>query len=95
MNYNYIVAKHNLPLMEVDNGTKMKYIYVSQHKNELGQNIIGFINEWPKQFDELFFVDIEEQWQKVFQRAIQRFFDVLNWGSIEVEENTLSEFIQF
>jgi len=95
MNYNYIVAKHNLPLMEVDNGTKMKYIYVSKHKNELGQNIIGFINEWPKEFDDLFFVDIEEQWQKVFQRAIQRFFDVLGWGQIEVEENTLSEFIQF
>lgn len=95
MNYNYIVAKHSLPLMEVDNGTKMKYIYVSKHKNEIGQNVIGFINEWPKQFDELFFVDIEEQWQKVFQRAIQRFFEVLDWGDIEVEENTLSQFIQF
>lgn len=95
MNYNYMVAKHGLPLMEVDNGTKMKYIYVSKHKNELGQNIIGFINEWPKEFNDLFFVDIEEQWQKVFQRAIQRFFEVLKWGQIEVEENNLSDFIQF
>lgn len=95
MNYNYIVAKHKLPLMEINNGTKMKYIYVSSHKNELRQNIIGFINEWPKEFDELFKIDIEEQWLKVFQDAIQRFFNVLDWENIEIEENNLSDFISF
>ncbi|MFW6247074.1 MAG: DNA polymerase domain-containing protein [bacterium] len=95
MNYNFTLAKNNLPLMPVNNGTKMKYIYVAPHKNELHQNVIGFINEWPKEFDELFYVDIEAQWNKVFQKAIQRFFNVLDWGEIEIEENTLSDLIQF
>lgn len=95
MNYNFIVAKYKLPLMEIGNGTKMKFIYVAPHKNELRQNIIGFINEWPKEFNELFMIDVEEQWRKVFQEAIQRFFNVLGWGDIEIEENTLSEFITF
>ena len=95
MNYNYIINKYDIPLMEVNNGTKMKYIYVSKHKNELGQNIIGFINKWPKEFDDLFLIDMDEQWHKVFQKAIQRFFDVLKWGKIEVEENNMSDFIQF
>lgn len=95
MNYNFVIAKNNLPLMPVNNGTKMKYIYVAPHKNEIHQNIIGFINEWPKEFDELFYIDIEEQWKKVFQNAIQRFFNVLGWGEIEIEESSLSEFIDF
>lgn len=95
MNYNFIVAKYKLPLMEINNGTKMKYIYVASQKNELNDYVIGFINEWPKEFDNLFMIDTEEQWIKVFQGAIQRFFNVLNWGNIEIEENTLTDFIQF
>jgi len=95
MNYNFIVAKHNLPLMHVNNGTKMKFMHVAPAKNELHQNVIGFINEWPKEFDELFYVDIESQWNRVFQNAIQRFFDVLEWGDIQLEENSLEELIQF
>jgi DNA polymerase elongation subunit (family B) len=95
INYNFIITKHKIPLMEINNGTKMKFIYVASHKNELHQNVIGFINEWPKEFEDLFKVDIEEQWNKVFQDAIQRFFNVLNWGTIEIEENTLSNFITF
>jgi DNA polymerase elongation subunit (family B) len=95
MNYNYIVAKHNLPLMPVNNGTKMKYMHVAPHKNELHQDVIGFINEWPQEFNSMFFVDIEEQWIKVFQRAIQRFFDVLGWGNIQLEKNILENFMEF
>ncbi len=95
MNYNFVVAKNDLPLMPVNNGTKMKYIYVAPHKNEIHQNIIGFVNEWPKEFDDLFYIDTEEQWKKVFQNAIQRFFNVLGWGEIEIEENSLSDFIEF
>jgi len=95
MNYNFVVAKNDLPLMPVNNGTKMKYIYVAPHKNEIHQNVIGFVNEWPKEFDDLFYIDTEEQWKKVFQNAIQRFFNVLGWGEIEIEENSLSDFIEF
>jgi len=95
INYNFTIAKYKLPLMEINNGTKMKFIYVAPQKNELKQNIIGFINEWPKEFEAMFKVDVEEQWQKVFQDVIQRFFNVLGWGNIEIEENTLSDFIQF
>ena len=32
---------------------------------------------------------------QVFEKAIQRFFNVLKWGNIEIEENTLSDFIEF
>jgi len=95
MNYNFIVAKHKLPLMEINNGTKMKYIYVAPHKNEIHQNVIGFINEWPVEFDKMFTLDIEEQWSKVFEDAISRFFKVLGWGNIEVEESNISDFIEF
>lgn len=95
MNYNFIVAKNKLPFMYINNGTKMKYIHVSSSKNELSQNVIGFINEWPKEFNDMFMIDKDAQWNRVFQNVIQRFFNGLGWGDIKLEENTLDELIQF
>lgn len=95
MNYNYIIAKHNLPLQPIYNGTKLRYIHVSPHSNELHQNVIGFVGQWPKEFDAMFTVDYEAQWQRAFQGIIQRFFDVLDWSVINLEQNTLSQMMEF
>ncbi len=95
MNYNYIVAKHKLKLAPITNGTKMKYAYVMPNKNEDHMETVGFIGEWPKEFDDLFVVDMETQWNKTFQTIIQRFWDVMEWGNIKLEENSIDDFIEF
>jgi len=93
INYNYLIKKWNLPLIPVSNGTKIKYVHVSPN-NEIHQDVIGFVNEWPKEF-EVFNIDYDKQFTRTFSNVFQRFYDVLRWGQIEIEENTLSDFIEF
>lgn len=93
INYNYLIEKWKLPLIPVGNGTKIKYIHISSN-NELNQDIIGFVNEWPDEFN-VFKIDYDKQFTRTFTSVFQRFYDVLNWGNIEIEENTLSDFIEF
>ena len=95
INYNYLIAKYKMPLQPITNGTKMKYVYVMDHKNDLHQNAVGFVVNWPKKFDELFEVDYYTQWKKSFESVIQRFFDVLKWGEITLEDNSLRNFLEF
>jgi len=94
INYNFIIKKFNLPLQPIDNGTKMKFVYVADQKNILNQNIIGFVNNWPKEFDKMFKLDMDAQWDRVFQSVIQRFFDVLQWGNIRLEKCGLSSLFE-
>lgn len=95
INYNYIIHKHKFPLQPITNGTKMKYVHVFDHKNEIHQDIIGFIGKWPKYFNDLFEINYDLQWEKGFQSVIQRFFDVLKWGNIVLEKSSLEEMIVF
>ena len=85
-----------MPYQLVDNGTKIKYIYVNPNRNPLHQNIIGFIGKWPVEFDDMFEVDHDRQWESAFQTVIERFFKVMNWGDrINLEENILENLIEF
>ena len=95
INYNYIINKHKLPLQPIGNGTKMKYIHLFGQKNDIQQDVIGFIGKWPEEFNKIFEIDYELQWDKGFARAIQRFFNVLKWGEIQLEKSTLEEMIEF
>ncbi|MEM4261206.1 MAG: DNA polymerase domain-containing protein, partial [Candidatus Woesearchaeota archaeon] len=96
INYNYLVKKFNLPYQTVDNGTKIKYVYVIPNKNILNQNVIGFIGKWPEEFNKMFTVDKEQQWQVAFQSVIERFFNVMGWGDkINLENNILDSIITF
>jgi DNA polymerase elongation subunit (family B) len=94
INYNFLIKTMDLPLIPVNNGTKVKFIHVSPN-NIIQQDVIAFINEWPEAFNKLFVIDYEYQFQRTFITVIQRFFDVLDWGNINIEENSLSDFITF
>jgi len=94
MNYNYLVQTLKLPLMPITNGTKVKFVHTSKI-NQLDQDVVAFINEWPEEFNNEFSIDYDRQFNRTFMSVIQRFFDVLKWGKIQLEENTLDELIQF
>lgn len=95
INYNYILAKHKLPLQPIFNGTKLRFVHVAPQSNDLNQDVIGFVGQWPKEFNEMFTIDYERQWQRAFQNIIQRFFDVLDWSVINLEQNTLMQMMEF
>jgi DNA polymerase elongation subunit (family B) len=90
IHYNYLVSKYNLSLQKINNGTKMRFIYV-QSNNELNTDIIGFVGNYPDKFKELFKIDYERQWIKTFQNVIQRLFDAMDWETISLD-NKLKKF---
>lgn len=91
MCYNYMVGKHKLPYMEIENGSKMKYIYVIPN-NVLKTYVIGFVGHYPKEFENHFEIDYDTQFEKAFLSTIQRMFDVLNWGKINLRGSKMSRF---
>jgi DNA polymerase elongation subunit (family B) len=94
INYNYIVQKYNLPLQHIYDGTKLKFIHVKERTNELHQDVIGFIGKWPDEFAKRFEIDWERQWERGFQNIVERFFEVLKWGKIKLETNSLSDMFE-
>ena len=93
MNYNFMVEKFNLPYMQVNNGMKLKYVYVNP-KNLLGTNVIAFIGNWPKEFDKYFTIDYKLQFEKSFLKAIQNIYNVMNWGDINFKAGGLNKFMK-
>ena len=89
--YNYLIKKNNWSYMAVANGTKIKYVYVKD-RNIISTNIIGYVGNYPNEFNNIFEVDHDIQFEKSFLSVIQRMFDVLKWGKIKMKGNALSRF---
>jgi len=94
VNYNYLVAKYDLSLETVGDGTDIKIIFVNPN-NELNTEVIGYIGKFPKQFKKIFKIDKEEQWKKQFESILQRFYNVVGWGKVNVDTTCASDFITF
>lgn len=94
INYNYLNSKYDLRLEPITNGTKMRFVHTT-FKNELRQDVIGFVGDYPEKFKSLFTVDYDRQWKRSFQSILQRFFDVLNWGEINFNSIKMNKFIKF
>ena len=91
INYNYLIKKYKINNLPINDGTKIKFFYVKEN-NELHTNIMAFVGTWPKILDEKFEMDYDIQWEKSFQSAIQRFYDVIDWGEINLVNNKLNKF---
>jgi len=91
LNYNYLCSKYKLPLYPITNGTKLKYIYVKEN-NELHTNIIGFVAQWPEKFSSIFKIDYDLQFEKAYISAIERFFEVLGWGEVNLNSDSMNKF---
>jgi DNA polymerase elongation subunit (family B) len=91
MYYNYMVEKYNLPYMQINNGMKLKFVYINPN-NILGTKVIAFVGNWPKEFDKYFTIDYKVQFQKSFLNAIQNIFDVMKWGEINLRAGGLNKF---
>jgi len=93
MIYNYIVKEHNLPLVEITNGTKMKYVYVNP-KNIYKTNVVGYVGNWPEAFNKFFKVDFDTQFEKQYLQIAQRMFDTLGFGLVTLRDSKLLKMIE-
>jgi len=73
----------------VKDGTKIKFTYLKM-PNRINENVIGFINVFPPEFDLKRFIDYDLQFDKSFVSPIQLILDVIGW-SVE-KQNTLEGF---
>lgn len=93
INHNYMVQKYKLPFREIDDGAKIKYLFVNEN-NELHQNVIAFDDEWPEIFDQKFKIDRDELFVKTFLDISQRMFDALGFKKISLKQNKMGMFLK-
>jgi DNA polymerase elongation subunit (family B) len=78
--YNKIIKE-----LKIDNkyetifsGDKIKYFYVNT-PNTYNLDAIAFKNRFPKEFQELFEMDLEKMFDKDVYQCIERFYKIMNW----------------
>lgn len=91
--YNYLIHIKKLPYEPIDSGSKIKYIYVHEN-NPYQTNVIGFIGNYPKEFEKIFKVDYSLQFEKSLLEPMQRIFDVMGWGTIILDQSNLDSFFE-
>ena len=94
MNFNYMVERFGWPEAPVSDNTKVKYIYVKEN-NILKTNVIAFTGDWNSALAENFEIDYELQFYKKFVRVVERFFETLGWGKVNLDINDLGDYVSF
>jgi len=83
--YNFHVSQKNLeskyPLIQ--EGEKIKYLYLRKH-NKIGENVISFLNTFPKELGLGPSVDRDTQFKKAFLDPLQIITDVIGWKTERV-----------
>jgi DNA polymerase elongation subunit (family B) len=78
--FNYYLNKHKLThkYSKIQNGEKIKYIYLKM-PNPIHENVLAFIQDFPKEFGLDKYVDYELQFNKSFLDPLKIILDVINW----------------
>jgi DNA polymerase elongation subunit (family B) len=71
-------------------GDKVRMVYVKK-PNKYNIDMIGFKGNWPKEFNDIFTVDYETMFAKIFHAAIKRFYDAVGWKLRKPSENLMVE----
>jgi len=81
VNYNKLIKERKLDKKYtlIDEGSKMKYIFLNP-QNPTGENVIGFINNLPKELEMEKYIDYDLQFEKVFIDNVRNIIDDLNWN---------------
>ena len=83
--YNFYNKKNNLthkyPLIQ--DGEKIKFVYLKT-PNKFGENVVSFLNTFPKEFGLDKQVDYELQFEKSFLDPIKVILDTIGWKSEKV-----------
>jgi DNA polymerase elongation subunit (family B) len=92
-NYNYMIAKYGMKLLPVNDGSKIRFVYVLP-TNILNQNLIAWIGKFPPEFNEYFKVDYDLQFEKGFTNIINGIFEAIGWGEVILVEPKMDSFFE-
>lgn len=82
---NKLTNKYSL----IQNGEKVKFIYLKK-PNTIHENVISFIQEFPKELDLDKYIDYELQFEKAFLEPLKIILDAIGWNVTKI--NTLESF---
>ena len=85
--YNHLIKKNKIEYkyQTIQEGEKIKYIYL-KNPNPIGEKVIAFFGEIPKEFNLDRYVDYSLQFEKKFFKPIKNVLDSIGWKS----EKTIS-----
>lgn len=91
--HDLIVEKNDLgsKYEKFKSGDKIKIVSV-ETPNKYNITSIGFGDVYPEEFKEIFEVDYDTMFDKIFYKAIERFYDVVGWKLKRPSENTKVDF---
>lgn len=94
--HDYIVDQLGLTAKydKFKSGDKVKSVYVTS-PNKYNIKNIGFKENYPNEFKEIFLVDYEKMFDKMFFAAIERFYDAVGWKLRKPNENVKIELEDF
>ena len=75
INKNKLSNKYSL----IKNGEKIKFCYLKK-PNTLHENVISFIQEFPKELDLDKYVDYDLQFDKSFVEPVKAILDAIGWN---------------
>jgi DNA polymerase elongation subunit (family B) len=71
-------------------GDKVRMVYVKK-PNKYNLDMIGFKGDWLEEFNNIFVVDYEKMFSKIFHAAIERFYEAVGWKLRKPSENLTVE----
>ena len=80
--FNYYIKKHKLTnkYSLIQNGEKVKFIYLKK-PNPIHENVLSFIQEFPKELNLDKYIDYELQFEKSFLEPLKIILDVIGWNT--------------
>ena len=80
--YNHHVKKHGKELVYqlINNGEKMKFVYL-KIPNPTAENVSGFINTLPKEFELAKYIDYDLQFEKSFVEPFKLILEKIGWST--------------
>jgi DNA polymerase elongation subunit (family B) len=86
--HNYLLDQLNIASKyeKIKSGDKVRTLYVKT-PNKYNLSNIGFKGKFPEEFKEIFTIDKELMFSKLFYAAIERFYDAVGWTLRKPSEN--------
>jgi hypothetical protein len=82
--YNHLLKKHGLNDREpIQEGGRVKFVYLKE-PNTLRENVVGFTDKIPAEFDLIRYVDYKTMFQKSFISPLTKLTEAVGWNYKEV-----------
>lgn len=86
LNYNYMIDKLGIKrLVPIRSGDTAFIVHLEP--NEYGFETIAFVDEWPKEFDEVLQIDHVTGFNKIIYDEIKRFYKTVGWTCFNPTDN--------